>query len=130
MGGNGWGPDPSVGIATVENIIGSEIVGREVWEIEDIVDPFDYPYIDIGPFIGGVEMALWDAFGKQKDTPIHQFLGGKRTDDLPVAYCVGILDPEESAAEARWTIEQEFEVIKTQGGLNRWLGGRLSLQKS
>lgn len=63
-------------------------------------------------------MALWDAFGKQIGAPIHQFLGGKQTDAVPVAFCLGILGPEESAEHAKWVHEQGFEVLKTKGGLN------------
>lgn len=113
-----WGPGPSVAVAAVENVIQPEVVGRNVWEIEDLLDAFEYPYMRITPYVGGVEMALWDAFGKQMGAPIHQFLGGKTTDELPVAYCLGILDPDESAEYAKWAHEQGFEVLKTKGGLN------------
>jgi len=119
----GWGetmvdPEPSLAMAAVENVIAPELVGREVWEIESLLDSFDYPYMDVTPYVGGVEMALWDAFGKAMGEPIHKFLGGKLTDEVPVAYCVGILDPEESAEQARWAREEGFEVIKTKGGLD------------
>jgi L-alanine-DL-glutamate epimerase-like enolase superfamily enzyme len=105
-------------MAAIENVIAPEVVGRHVWEVEDLLDAFEYPYMRITPYVGGVEMALWDAFGKKLDTPIHQFLGGKRTDDLPVAYCLGIMDPEDSAEHARWAYDQGFEVLKTKGGLD------------
>jgi L-alanine-DL-glutamate epimerase-like enolase superfamily enzyme len=119
----GWGetmvdPEPSVAIAAVENVIAPRVVGRSVWEIEAVLDSFDYPYMDITPYVGGVEMALWDALGKSVGEPIHKFLGGRRTDEVPVAYCLGILDPAESAERARWARDQGFEVIKTKGGLD------------
>ncbi|PSP94049.1 N-acylamino acid racemase [Halobacteriales archaeon QS_4_62_28] len=113
-----WGPDPSLGVAAVENIIAPELVGRSVWEIEDLLETFEYPYMRITPYVAGVEMALWDAFGKQLGVPIHQLLGGKRTDEIQVAYCLGILDPDESAEYARWARDQGFEVLKTKGGLD------------
>jgi len=119
----GWGetmvdPDPSLAMAAVENVIAPEVVGRNVWEIEAVLDSFDFPYMDVTPYVGGVEMALWDALGKSVGEPIHKFLGGKRTDEVAVAYCVGILDPAESAARAEWARDQGFEVIKTKGGLD------------
>lgn len=117
-GETSWGPDPSLAMAAIENIIAPELIGQQIWEIETLLDSFQYPYMQIMPYVGGVEMALWDAFGKKLDTPIHQFLGGKQVDDLPVAYCLGIMDPEKSAEYARWAYDQGFEVLKTKGGLD------------
>jgi L-alanine-DL-glutamate epimerase-like enolase superfamily enzyme len=119
----GWGetmvdPEPGLAMAAVENVVAPAVVGRNVWEIEALLDSFDFPYMDVTPYVGGVEMALWDALGKSLGAPVHQLLGGKRTDEVPVAYCLGILDPEESAAQARWARDQGFEVIKTKGGLD------------
>lgn len=39
-----WGPAPSVAMAIVEDVIGPELVGRKVWEIEDVLESFEYPY--------------------------------------------------------------------------------------
>jgi L-alanine-DL-glutamate epimerase-like enolase superfamily enzyme len=113
-----WGPSPSVAKAAIENVIAPELVGQEVWKIEEFLNAFDYPYTRITPYLGGVEMALWDAFGKHMGAPIHKFLGGKRVDDLSVAYCLGIMDPEKSAEYAKWAYEEGFEVLKTKGGID------------
>ncbi|MCD2204056.1 mandelate racemase/muconate lactonizing enzyme family protein [Halobacterium sp. KA-6] len=117
-GETSWGPDPSMAMAAIENVIAPEVVGRQVWEVEDLIEAFEFPYMHITPYVGGVEMALWDAFGKKLGAPIHQFFGGKQTDDLPVAYCLGIMDPEESAEYAQWAHDRGFEVLKTKGGLD------------
>ncbi len=119
----GWGettvgPEPNLATAAVEHLIAPEAVGREVWEVESFLDAFEYPYMQIRPYVAGVEMAMWDALGKTKGMPLHQFFGGKRTDDLPVAYCLGITDPAEAAERARWARDEGFEVIKTKGGLD------------
>ena len=119
----GWGettvgPEPNLAMAAIENVVAPAAVGRGVWEIESFLDSFEYPYIDITPYVAGVEMAMWDALGKTKDAPLHQLLGGKRVDDLPVAYCLGITDPEEAAAQTEWARDQGFEVLKTKGGLD------------
>ncbi|WP_159901968.1 mandelate racemase/muconate lactonizing enzyme family protein [Salinirussus salinus] len=119
----GWGetmagPEPNVAMAAIEHVIAPELVGRQVWELESVLDAFEYPYIDLTPYVGGVEMAMWDALAKEKGAPLHQLLGGKRTDEVPVAYCLGITDPEEAAAQTRWAREEGFEVLKTKGGLD------------
>lgn len=119
----GWGettvgPEPNFAMAAIEHVVAPAVIGREVWEIETFLEGFDYPYMDVRPYVAGVEMAMWDALGKTKGLPLHQLFGGKRADELPVAYCLGITDAEEAAAQARWASEEGFEVIKTKGGLD------------
>jgi len=119
----GWGettvgPEPNLAMAAIEHVVAPAAIGREVWEVESFLDSFDYPYMHVRPYVAGVEMAMWDALGKTKGIGLHQLFGGKRTDELPVAYCLGITDPEEAAEQARWARDQGFEVIKTKGGLD------------
>jgi len=46
-----------------------------------------------------INMAMWDAWGKTIDTPVHSLLGGF-TDHLQVSHMLGFDDPEVVAAEA------------------------------
>ena len=119
----GWGettvgPEPTLATTAIEEVVAPAAVGRPVWQVESFLDSFDYPYVQIRPYVAGVEMAMWDALGKTKGLSLHQLLGGKRVDELPVAYCLGITDPEEAVAQARWAHDRGFEVIKTKGGLD------------
>jgi L-alanine-DL-glutamate epimerase-like enolase superfamily enzyme len=119
----GWGetmvdPELNLGMAAMEHVVGPEALGREVWEVESFLDSFDYPYMHVRPYVAGVEMAMWDALGKTKGLSLHQLFGGKRADEVPVAYCLGITDPEEAAEQVRWAREEGFEVVKTKGGLD------------
>lgn len=119
----GWGetavgPEPNLAMAAIEHIVAPKAIGREVWEVETFLDSFEFPFLHIRPYVAGVEMAMWDALGKSKDLPLHQLFGGKRTDELPVAYCLGITEPAEAAEQARWARDEGFEVIKTKGGLD------------
>jgi L-alanine-DL-glutamate epimerase-like enolase superfamily enzyme len=100
----------------LEHDIAPEVVGREVWEIEAFADSFFYEYMDTRTFVGGVEMAMWDALGKYRDAPVHQLLGGKCAETVDFAYCVGILSPEESRPHARRALEKGFDVLKTKAG--------------
>lgn len=119
----GWGetstePGTSVATAVINDVIAPEVVGRSVWEIEWLLDEFDYQYVPLDSFIGGVEMAMWDALGQELDAPLHQLLGGKIDSEVEFAYCVGILDPDESRIHARKAHEDGFNVLKTKGGLD------------
>lgn len=102
--------------AVVDEVIAPELVGRSTTEIRDFVESFYFPYTRIYPFLGGVEMALWDAFGKELGVPVHRLLGGKVREEIPVACCLGILDPEESAKYAERGYRDGFRTLKTKAG--------------
>lgn len=118
----GWGEflvtmeSPSATKAIVEEVIAPELVGRDSANLRDFVEGFYYPYVTVAPFLGGVEMALWDIQGKELGVPVHELLGGPVREEIPVAYCLGILDPEEAATHAARAQDQGFSVLKTKAG--------------
>jgi L-alanine-DL-glutamate epimerase-like enolase superfamily enzyme len=121
-GVTGWG-EMLVGMksarvtkAVVEDVIAPELVGREVGEIRPFVEEFYYPYAKVRPFVGAVETALWDALGKKVCAPVHELLGGKTRDEIPIAHCLGILGPEESRKYVRRAYDAGFRTFKTKAG--------------
>jgi L-alanine-DL-glutamate epimerase-like enolase superfamily enzyme len=119
----GWGevkvPTMRTGKVLIEELIEPKLIGREVNDIESFVDEFRYfssmYYTDITSYIGGVEIALWDALGKELQKPVHELIGGKTRDSIPIAYCLGLMSPEESRKHARFAYEHGFSVLKTKG---------------
>ena len=119
----GWGElnpilSPKSTKSVIETDIAEKIIGREVWEIEAILEDFSWvdPYMGNNPALGAVEMALWDAYGKRLGEPVHRLLGGKCQDTVPFAFCLGILDPERSREKIREIRDMGFETLKTKGG--------------
>lgn len=117
----GWGeirPSPSVEstIAILQNDVIPEAVGRAVWEIESFAKSFHYEYLELNSYVAGVEMAMWDALGTHLDVPLHQLLGGKCTEKVPVASTLGILGPDRSRKYARRALDQGYDVLKLKGG--------------
>lgn len=100
----------------IEEVIAPELVGREPSEIRAFLESFYFPYTRIHPYLGAVEMAMWDLFGKQVGAPLSQLLGGAVIDSISVAYCLGILDPERSREQARFAKKKGFEALKTKAG--------------
>ncbi|AGN01332.1 mandelate racemase/muconate lactonizing protein [Salinarchaeum sp. Harcht-Bsk1] len=120
-GVTGWGEmRSSLALETtasvIENDVAPELVGRSVAEAEAFADEFFYEYLDVGPFVGGVEMAMHDALGKIRGVPVHELLGGKTRDSVEFAYCVGILDEEDSREHARRALDGGYSVLKTKAG--------------
>ena len=121
-GVTGWG-EMLVGMksavvtkAVVDDVIAPELIGRDVGEIRGFVDSFYFPYAKVRPFVGAVETALWDAFGKTVGQPVYRLLGGKSRDRVPIATCLGILGPEESRTYAKRAVEYGFSTLKTKAG--------------
>lgn len=119
----GWGelkvPTMRTGRTLIEELIEPEVVGRSVWEMEALVDRFEsfstMYYTDLTSYVGAVEMAMWDALGKHLDRPVHQLIGGKTRDTIPVAFCLGLLSPEESREYAQFALDEGYSVLKTKG---------------
>lgn len=118
---DGWGEiRPTLSVASarriVERDVAPHVVDRRVWEIESFLAEFQFEYLHLRSFVAGVEMALWDAFGKELDAPLHQLLGGKCTDAIPIAAPLGILPPAESRRCARRALDDGYEVLKVKAG--------------
>jgi D-galactarolactone cycloisomerase len=70
--------------------------------------------------LSGVEVALWDLLGKERNAPVHELLGGRRTDSLvPYASTMYVTewgeDPAKPMAEAT---DEGFTAAKIKIGRN------------
>jgi len=64
----------------------------------------------------GVELALWDIFGKAAGLPVAGLLGGVIRPRVEVAACMGIQSYERSRELAHWYVEMGFRALKTKAG--------------
>lgn len=121
-GVTGWGEllvtmeSPEATKSVIEHVLAPELIGHPVGEIREFIEDFYFPYVNIDTFLGGIEMALWDALGQDLGVPVHQLLGGTVQDEIPIAHVLGILDPEESARYAEQAYNKGFSTLKTKAG--------------
>ncbi len=110
----GWG-EGTGGFATDPNAI---LSGAHVSDIEKAIGLMDSAGIPRGP-MSGIEMALWDLLGKHAGLPLCRLMGGIVRTEVDFTACMGLKEPEESAATAREYIDRwGFRVIKTKAGNN------------
>lgn len=102
--------------SVIENVITPELIGHPVDEIRSFIESFYHPYVKIDPFLGVIEMAMWDAVGKERGSSVSTMFGGKVRNEIDVAYCIGILDPEESREHVRRALTHGFTTLKTKAG--------------
>lgn len=132
----GWGEmrvflSPSSTITILEDGIAPWVIGHSPFEVDALRRQMFIEYTNTDMFFAPVEIACWDIIGKALDKPIYELLGGwtapdptarmgepdhESVDAVDVAYCVGILSPEESREHARKALDEGFSVLKTKAG--------------
>lgn len=104
--------------AIIEDDIGTKLKGASIWDNKTILDLFEREYLTARPFIGAVEIAIWDARGKELGASVSELLGGKIREKVPFAYLFGITKPQEAREHVEYAKNEGFDVIKVKGGRN------------
>jgi L-alanine-DL-glutamate epimerase-like enolase superfamily enzyme len=132
----GWGEireflSPTATTTVIEDGIAPWVVGHSPYEVESLRRQMFIEYTNVDMFFAPVEIACWDIVGKALNKPIYELLGGWTAPSLTerggepiadgvnpveVAYCLGILSPEESRKHAAKALEEGFSVLKTKAG--------------
>ncbi len=104
-------------IETIHKHFAPALVGRDPTRIEFIwQDIFRGNFWVAGPIMqsasSGIDMALWDIFGKLTDLPVYRLLGGAARDRVLVYRHVYGKDPAQLAATAREAVGQGYRVIR------------------
>lgn len=62
--------------------------------------------------VGSFEQAILDLRGQALGVPIHQLLGGRVRDRIPVTQCTGYKTPEHTGEDAQWGWDNGFRAYK------------------
>ncbi|AHG01904.1 N-acylamino acid racemase (plasmid) [Halostagnicola larsenii XH-48] len=136
---SGWGEvrvflTPEASVSIIEEGIRPLVVGQSPFELEKLRRQVFIEYANADMFFAPVEVACWDIVGKSLGKPVYELLGGwtapSQTDmkhrdhqtdygdvrDVEVAYCLGILAPEQSRRRAAEVLDAGYSVLKTKAG--------------
>jgi muconate cycloisomerase len=101
-GGPWWGGESIEGMKTMVDLyLTPHLVGESLHEVSRLSRKMDRTVAGAEFAKAGVEMAMWDAYGKSYDLPLHQLLGGPHRDRLPVTWALGAEPAAAVIAEAR-----------------------------
>ena len=64
----------------------------------------------------GIELAMWDMWGKQTGLPVATLLGGALKDRVELAACMGIKSYEEAGQICSQYVDMGFTTVKTKAG--------------
>lgn len=118
---SGWGEPVVEGhaetVATAVREASDYLLGQNPLQIEDIWQTlYRARFYRGGPIlmsaIAGIDQALWDIKGKYYNAPVHELLGGRVRDRIPVYAWIGGDSPSDVASAAREQMQAGFTAIK------------------
>jgi L-alanine-DL-glutamate epimerase-like enolase superfamily enzyme len=135
-GVSGWGEmrsflSPETTKSVLEDGIAQWVVGRSPFELETLRRQVFIEYTNVDTFFSAVETACWDIVGEVLEKPVYELLSGWTAPELTertntpergtttrvdVAYCLGILSPEESREHAAKALDEGYPILKTKAG--------------
>ena len=106
----------------VEEYLRPLLIGRDVSDINDIWQLMHQNgYWRNGPIennaISGVDMALWDLYGKKYGIPVYKMLGGARN-KIITDITISVNPPEEMARDAVDAIRRGYDTLKVKVGID------------
>jgi D-galactarolactone cycloisomerase len=130
--GECWGPTAG-NQELITEYIGPWLEGRDPRNVETIhrdlqfkLESAFHSFVPVS-VVSGIDIALWDAYGKAVGEPVSRLLGGRRRDEVR-AYATGHFFPDTDnfedlrasvVAEAQGHVERGFDALKNKIGLAR-----------
>jgi D-galactarolactone cycloisomerase len=120
----GWGESWGYGIipatkATIEHVVAPHLIGREAAPSAKLLDELRYKLHLFGRngtvnfALAGIEIALWDVWGKRLGQPVHALLGGAHRLELQAyASLVPYRDPAVVAEITREAVAEGYPSVK------------------
>lgn len=106
-------------MACLSEIIIPALLGRDAFDVEQIMADIDKILVGNAFTKAAVEMALLDAIGKHLQIPLYKYLGGAANPlRFPIKFSIGTREPEDAAQIAQDKVKEGFQAIKVKVGTN------------
>lgn len=126
-GAVGYGEAPPTGVITgdttgaivgaIRDHIGKSIIGRDVDELEEVLQTIQRCIVKNTSAKAAVDMAVWDLYGQLYRIPVYKLMGGARK-QIVTDITISVNDPEEMARDAVNALSRGYECLKVKVGAN------------
>ncbi|MDG6933479.1 MAG: mandelate racemase/muconate lactonizing enzyme family protein [Nitrososphaerota archaeon] len=107
---------PETIVQVVHKYITPAILGKDPFNIEEILESMDDKIDGHYSAKSGVEFALWDLKGKYLRQPAYNLLGGKVREKIEVDFTIGIDTPEAMAQTAKKMLDFGYRTFVVKVG--------------
>ena len=117
----GFGEAPPTGVITgdttlsiigaIQDHIGKTILGRDVEELEPLLQAVQGCIVGNSSAKAAVDMALWDLYGQIYGIPVYKLLGGGRK-QIVTDITISVNDPETMARDAIRALDRGYDCLK------------------
>ena len=126
-GAIGYGEAPPTGaitgdttgaiIGAIQDHIGKTILGREVDELEPLLQAVQKSIVGNSSAKAAVDMAIWDLYGQLYNIPVHKLLGSGRK-QIITDLTISVNDQETMVKDALIAIDRGYDCLKMKVGVN------------
>ncbi len=124
-GAVGYGEAPPTGAVTgdttgavigaVRDHIAKSLIGRDVDELEDLLQTVQSCVVKNTSAKAAADMALWDLYGQLYGIPVYKLFGGARK-SIVTDLTISVNSPEEMAEDAREAVRRGYDCLKVKVG--------------
>ena len=126
-GAIGYGEAPPTGaitgdttgaiIGAIQDHIAKTIIGREVEELEPLLQSVQKCIFGNSSAKAAVDMAIWDLYGQLYNIPVHKLLGSGRK-HIVTDLTISVNDPETMVKDALIAIDRGYDCLKMKVGID------------
>lgn len=126
-GAVGYGEAPPTGaitgdttgaiIGAIQDHIAKTILGRDVEELEPLLQTVQKSIVGNSSAKAAVDMALWDLYGQLYRIPVYKLLGAARK-EIITDITISVNDPEIMVRDALLAVERGYDCLKMKVGVN------------
>ena len=126
-GAVGYGEAPPTGaitgdttgaiIGAIQDHIGKSIIGRDVDELEDLLQIVQKCIVGNSSAKAAVDMALWDLYGQLYNMPVYKLLGGAKK-QIITDITISVNDPDIMVKDALTALDRGYDCLKMKVGVN------------
>ena len=126
-GAVGYGEAPPTGaitgdttgaiIGAIQDHIAKTIIGRDVDELEPLLQSVQKCIVGNSSAKAAVDMALWDLYGQLYNIPVYKLLGGGRK-QIVTDITISVNDPDTMGSDSLKAVGRGYDCLKMKVGVN------------